>query len=272
MKDLYCVYKHTAPNGKVYIGQTKAGAQNRWANGKGYTCHRHGWFWKAIEKYGWENIKHEIIYDNLSKELADYYEKFFINLYQSTDKRYGYNCQTGGSRDYEYSDESKKNISEALKRIYADNPPNTSKARAVLQAKQGRKIVQYDLMGNRLQEFDSAYDAELKTGVKHQKINITLCCPQRVKRAGMYMWRYIEDAPIRLEPYNKKTKILYIDSTNNILGVYKSQREAAKATGISQSTICNILNHRFETSKVLHNKTFIYDIEAEHEGSKLKEV
>lgn len=271
MEELYCVYKHTTPNGKVYIGQTKKTIQNRWKNGKGYTCHHHGWFWKAIEKYGWDNIEHEILYDDLTKKLADYYEKYFINIYRSTDKRYGYNCQTGGSRDYRYSEWSRKNISESLKKRYAINPPDTSKARAVLQKKQGRRIAQYDLMGNKLNEFNSAYDAELQTGIKHQKINATFCCPNRIKKADGYMWRYVENAPDHIEPYDNKPKILYLDDSNVVLGIYKTQKEASNATGISQSTISNILNHRFKTSKVLQNRTFRFETEVEHEDLKLKD-
>ena len=32
----YIVYKHTAPNGKVYIGITKKAPNDRWASGFGY--------------------------------------------------------------------------------------------------------------------------------------------------------------------------------------------------------------------------------------------
>lgn len=63
----YCVYKHTSPSGKVYIGQTSINPLDRWQNGKGYKKQA---FYNAIKKYGWENIKHEILYDNLTKEEA----------------------------------------------------------------------------------------------------------------------------------------------------------------------------------------------------------
>lgn len=33
----YCVYKHTSPSGKVYVGITKLKPKYRWNNGKGYT-------------------------------------------------------------------------------------------------------------------------------------------------------------------------------------------------------------------------------------------
>lgn len=33
----YCVYKHTSPSGKVYVGITELKPKYRWNNGKGYT-------------------------------------------------------------------------------------------------------------------------------------------------------------------------------------------------------------------------------------------
>ena len=64
----YCVYKHTAPNGKVYIGITSQDVLARWNHGNGYKNNKH--FFSAIVKYGWDNIRHEILYDDLTKEDA----------------------------------------------------------------------------------------------------------------------------------------------------------------------------------------------------------
>lgn len=50
----YTVYKHTCPNGKVYIGITKRNVEKRWLNGKGYERQPH--FYNAILKYGGDNI------------------------------------------------------------------------------------------------------------------------------------------------------------------------------------------------------------------------
>ena len=36
MENTYCVYIHTAPNGKMYIGQTSQKPEARWNNGRGY--------------------------------------------------------------------------------------------------------------------------------------------------------------------------------------------------------------------------------------------
>ena len=62
----YMVYRHTAPNGKMYVGITSQGSIRRWRNGNGYSHNKH--FDSAIRKYGWNNFKHEILLDNLTSE------------------------------------------------------------------------------------------------------------------------------------------------------------------------------------------------------------
>ena len=91
----YCVYKHTFPNGKVYIGITSRKPNERWQNGKGYTSNRH--LQNAIKKYGWINIKHDILLKDLTEEEAKKYEIFYIKFYNSTDTRNGYNISLGGN-------------------------------------------------------------------------------------------------------------------------------------------------------------------------------
>ena len=64
-----CVYKHTSPSGKVYIGITKQKPEKRWGNGKNYA--QNEYFFAAILKYGWGNFTHEIIADGLTREEAE---------------------------------------------------------------------------------------------------------------------------------------------------------------------------------------------------------
>jgi hypothetical protein len=47
------------------------------------------------------------------------------------------------------------------------------------------------------------------------------------------------------------------DDDGNILGKYSTLKETEKRTGISASTVGNILKHVFSYSKVLKGKTFI---------------
>ena len=65
----YFLYKHTSPNGKVYIGITCCKeAELRWYYGFGYR--QNVAFYADIEKFGWDNIKHEILFKDLTPEEA----------------------------------------------------------------------------------------------------------------------------------------------------------------------------------------------------------
>lgn len=94
-KDIYTVYKHTFPNNKIYIGITSVDVKKRWANGRGYKDRN--LVGKAINKYGWENVKHEILFENLSKEKAELKEIELIKKYKSNNRHFGYNVQNGGN-------------------------------------------------------------------------------------------------------------------------------------------------------------------------------
>lgn len=125
--ETYCVYKHTSPSGKVYIGMTKQSPEARWKNGFGYASSKH--FYNAITKYGWDNFSHEIIIDNLSVEEACHYEKLFIKFYHSTDRRYGYNCKDGGLDTNALTEESRKKLSQSMKAFYASHPEKREEIR-----------------------------------------------------------------------------------------------------------------------------------------------
>lgn len=158
----WCVYKHTTPSGKVYIGITSQKPERRWRNGNGY---KHGncvAFWNAVQKYGWDNIKHEILESNLSNEDACEKEKQYIKQYQSTNSKFGYNITTGGSgcpglkgkKNPLYgiprSDKDKQAISKAIKKYYEthERKPISDEARKKLSiAHSGENNAMYGKYG-----------------------------------------------------------------------------------------------------------------------------
>lgn len=109
----YTVYKHTAPNGKVYVGITSMDPERRWRNGYGYK--RQPYFMNAIRKYGWRNLKHEILFVGLNKEEAERKEMELIAQYHSDEKAHGYNVEHGGNLSGKISEETKHKISKSLK-------------------------------------------------------------------------------------------------------------------------------------------------------------
>lgn len=78
----YYLYRHTTPSGKVYIGITCQKPENRWNNGRGYFNAIKTPFKSSILKYGWENIKHEILFSYLTKDRAKKLEIELIRHYR----------------------------------------------------------------------------------------------------------------------------------------------------------------------------------------------
>lgn len=83
------LYKHTNnANGKIYYGV----AQNclaRWNQGAGYSGNPS--FWNDIVFYGWKNFTHEIVFKNLTRELALNLEGLLIQETESYLAENGYN-------------------------------------------------------------------------------------------------------------------------------------------------------------------------------------
>lgn len=212
----YTVYKHTSPSGKVYIGVTSLRPEERWGGGAGYVKNKH--FNRAIKKYGWENIKHEILFDGLSKDDAFKIEIKLIKEYRSNEREFGYNLGTGGehgatgskwndesrknhmnaiwSKPRNHSEEKKKRISEGIKRYYSKHP--TKKAyfsiapkeeRDVWNKKRSKKVLCVET-GD---VFVGAQSAADWAGIKNRQL-IYFCCESvgYHKTAGGYHWEYIE--------------------------------------------------------------------------------
>ena len=140
MNNQYCVYKHTSPSGKSYIGQTN-NLQRRISEHK-KPSNRCLAFSTAIQKHGWDNFKHEVLKDNLSLNDANYWESQLIKEYDTLSPN-GYNLTTGGDnkkcseetclkiglihKGRKRSDETRVRIGLAVKaREYPSGKPNGS--------------------------------------------------------------------------------------------------------------------------------------------------
>ena len=127
----WTVYKHTNKiNEKSYIGITSRKPEDRWGtNGYKYQSQKSKYlcFSKAIQKYGWDNFTHEILFTGLTKEDACKKEKELISFYNSK-APFGYNLTDGGegTSGYEVSEEFKQRRSELV--ANGNNP----KARKVI--------------------------------------------------------------------------------------------------------------------------------------------
>ena len=92
---LWCVYMHTSPSGKVYVGITSRKPSIRWGLG-GSRYKKQKIFYDAIAHYGWDSFKHEILSYNLTEQTAKNIEVELIKLLKANNREYGYNYSLGG--------------------------------------------------------------------------------------------------------------------------------------------------------------------------------
>lgn len=121
-------------------------------------------------------------------------------------------------------------------------------------------VYQYSLDGELIMFFESLHEAEQETGIPQPKIT-EVCCGSR-RSAGEFQWRYADENIQRLPPIeqrkNIQKKVAQYDLNDNLIAIYDSYREAARAVNGQQSSISRICG------KVPGHKT--------HKGYKWKTV
>lgn len=91
----YFVYIHKTPNNKFYVGVTTMAPKERWRNGGGYRANKH--FYSAIQKYGWDNISHEV-FEVDNEDNMYHLEQLLIFCFRSNEPQFGYNKSVGGEK------------------------------------------------------------------------------------------------------------------------------------------------------------------------------
>lgn len=213
----FCVYKHTCPNGKVYIGITSRNPLERWKNGNGYRNNTH--FFNSILKYGWDNIKHEILCDGLTREDACNAEMRLIEKYESYNPTKGYNNTLGGEHG-KFSEESKRKMSESHKALQAgENHPLYGRK----FSEESRKKMSDSAKRRFENEQERKMQSERRKGISPWNKGLKYSDEMR---------NNIRKSHIGIPASNRKSVVCIETKT-----VYMSTYDAAKAIGKSQSSI-----------------------------------
>jgi len=114
MTKIIGIYKLTSPSGKCYIGQS-TNIHQRFREHRRDKKYKHAKLYNAINKYGYDNFKREII-ETCSIEELDKREKFWIQSYDAVDS--GYNCDYGGQQHKVFSKEHRQKLREAFLGVY----------------------------------------------------------------------------------------------------------------------------------------------------------
>lgn len=227
MKNNYCVYKHTSKiDGRSYVGITRVGVEERWKNGYGYK--KNIYFWRYIQKYGWDSLTHEILYENLSEEEAIVKEIELIAKWDLTNKEKGFNLDKGGSTNNHF-----------WRGVYC------------IETKT---------------EYDGTRIAERETGIP--ATCICACCNGKRKFAGKdnngqpLHWVYSDEKHLiserieQLIPKQDNSAITVYDNIGNILAHYYTIADAVKQTGRHISNIRKSCLHQHKTKD---NSIWIFD-------------
>lgn len=126
----YKIYMYeNITNHKKYIGQTCLSLSQR-AGKNGIKYKNCIYFYKAIQKYGWENFSSIILEEGLTLEEANQKEQEYINLYNTQNENYGYNLRDAGSQGH-LANSTKQKISNSIKGTQHPNYGKGKKIRCV---------------------------------------------------------------------------------------------------------------------------------------------
>ena len=268
------VYYHLFPNGKYYIGITsESDVEQRWKNGNGYSTQP---VFKAIQKYGWDNIEHGIIAANLTFNEANHFESLLINQL-NTIRPHGYNATYGGEGTVYYSDADYDYIKEKFLEGYTKNDIER-------MSKYGSWIIDKVISDINIDIKSKEYHH--KRLLSHYNINVehilndfksgltyteiakrNNCCEEMVRR--FIKEEFTEEerkeiGKIKQDSTASKIKaVVQLDKNNNYIATYRSSNAAAKAINGDVKRILNICKHKpsYKTCK-----GYIFQFEEEYLG------
>lgn len=259
---MWTVYKHTAPNGKVYIGITGQKPKYRWDNGNGYKENKH--FYSAIRKYHWENFKHDILETGLTKEQACAKEFELIAKYDSNNREKGYNNSKGGecsALGMHHSIESRRKISEGNKGKHL----SAETRRKIGEANKGKKpsaeCIRKSIETHKGKHLSAEHRQKISEAGKgkHNGYHQSAETRQKISESlkGNIPWN--KGKHLSQEERRKVSESLKGKTTKAVICVetgtlYSSVIEAAKSIGIAKSNITAVCRHKRERAGGYHWK------------------
>ena len=224
----YCVYLHTNKiNGKKYFGITCLKPEKRWNSGKGYSI-KQPRFHNAIQKYGWNNFTHEILFEGLTKDQAMELEIKLIKEHNTTNVAFGYNNTIGGEGHTFYSTEEEKQQARlaTLEKYNAKLQQDPTRLEGIKQHRRNHANAKYqELQRNpeeyerRLKEANERVKIRKQNLVEHQKI---LESKKRCKQKAMQD----PEKRVKILEANKSSKQMVKALRIQLFSLYETYPEA----------------------------------------------
>lgn len=204
-------------------------------------------FYRAIPKYGWENIEHEIVENGLTKQQARDLEIELIAKYDATDQRNGYDNGIGGecgSLGVHPSAETRLKISESPNRAYL-NPELRQKLSEARKGKRpGDECIMKSVEAHRGKPLSD--ETRRKIGMKLK--GKPLSDETRKKMSEARKGKKASEHVILAMTEATGKKALCVETGE----VHKSTSEAGRQLGISSKAISNVCRGKTKTSGGYH--------------------
>jgi hypothetical protein len=217
-----------------------------------------------IQLLDWDNdIKHEVLFENLSQQDAHYKEEELISFYDSRNTENGYNISPGGYKKSQetrekmrqsnlgkkLSEEHRKKMSIAhkgkklseqhIQGLRNKKPPSEETRKKIGDSQPKRKVKQFSLDGLFLREWESIKLAsESLTTDKNiakkyaKKIGGVCAAKGRHRTLCGFMWRYSDtcDGNNNIKPFknSNEKKINQLSLNGKLIKTWKSIMEAAR--------------------------------------------
>lgn len=216
------LYRHISPSGKVYIGITK-NVNIRWSNSGYRYLTYNSIFGKAILKYGWDNIKHEVLFTKLSKDRACKLEIELIRHYKNLGISYNITDGGEGTTGRKVSNITKDKMSKSAhgwskKAIQASiNSPNRKSRENIIKARDAWK------------------------GNHHSDITKKVLS---IKAKGRDMTKVINEA---IKKNSKAVTAILLDGS---ILTFNSVTEASKLLKVNRSNISRAIKMGYKVNKI----------------------
>ena len=249
----FTLYVHQFPNNKLYFGITTCtNVHRRWKSGRGYETQT--LIYKAIQKYGWDNIQHIVLLEGLSKEVACECEKYLIAKYQTQNPKYGYNVYLGG-------DVGRLGIPLSLKEKQRLVSYNKGRPKTKQELKKIKQSLSKYWTKARRKQFGEQHGGhgfylsettalniynELCEGKERKELAIQYNVSKTVidKIANKKYWS-LRNSTNTILSRKLPTKYIYqYDIQNNFIKSWNTFEQIHKQLSINVSTVCECCNHK----------------------------
>lgn len=181
---------------------------------------------RIVNKYGIKNLKFKILIIT-EPYLARYEEQYWINILNTTNKKFGYNVGHVCIKNIRFKMSKESNIHKSIIK--------------------SKPVLQYDLKGNFITEFKSLKEASLKTKINYSCI---LHAVNDTLTGGGFQWKYktidylLKINPVRNKIYHTK-KINQFSLEKKLIREFNSVNEVVKFLNCSRPNFIRVLKRKY---------------------------